>query len=65
MLQLLRDQIPSASGGKQKRFQPLFKNIDEMSAFQIGDFTATLIKNKIKFSTCIRKFRVDQLQSHI
>jgi hypothetical protein len=29
------------------------------------ELTSTLIKKKIKFSSYIRKFRVEQLQSHI
>jgi hypothetical protein len=35
-----------------------------MVSFDI-EYTGTLIKNKIKFSSYIRIFRVEQLQSHI
>ncbi len=40
------------------QFMEIWENYDK-------DGINTLIKNKIKFSSHIRKFRVEQLQSHI
>jgi hypothetical protein len=45
---------------------PSLVKLDQQDVTQVLlNAEVTLIKNKIKFSSYIRKFRVEQLQSHI
>jgi hypothetical protein len=41
------------------------RNVGSRTVIAIGLFVSALIEEKIKFSSYIRKFRMEQLQSHI
>jgi hypothetical protein len=60
------DHVRKVTSCRSKRkSQPLISPMASAAKRRKISIAGTLIKKKIKFSSYIRKFRVEQLQSHI